>query len=412
MVSTGLVDRDARSSIIGVEWYDVTLDLTGGGDTFRSRTELRFRCLREGAGVLADLDAAGVERISLNGKELAPGDVLRDGHVHLPALAAQNTLRVEAVSNYSAGGTGLQRVRAGAGRRECVYGKGNQGGAPLMFCCFDQPDLRAPITLNVQVPAGWCCRANSPALRRPPDGEAGLWRFAATPAFAPYLVAFCAGPDNVLATARDGSVALSVWAPTSAGEPAPPEATGRADRMLDLVRRSIHHHGHALGLPFPYPKCDLVFVPDLVPLAYTPPGLGLLQERLLDPSVDDSALYLACVVAHETAHSWIGGVLDLRLSEEMWVQEALATYLGRAALELIEPRSSPWDVSESLPDHAYAQDAALVRQLETAIGRRAVMGGLAALLQRHQGGTVTIDDLTREWSAAAGRPVAGWAVRP
>ena len=52
-------EEHARSSTVDVVSYDVFVDLTGEGDTFCSRTELGFRCRRDGASVFADLQAAG-----------------------------------------------------------------------------------------------------------------------------------------------------------------------------------------------------------------------------------------------------------------------------------------------------------------------------------------------------------------
>jgi aminopeptidase N len=198
---------------------------------------------------------------------------------------------------------------------------------------------------------------------------------------------------------------LTVWAPAGAGDPE------RAELVVDLAARSLRHHGHALDVPYPYPKCDLVFVPDLRPLGYTPPGLGLLQDRLLEPGEEEPAAYLACVTAHEMAHAWFGGVVDLGLQSEEWVQEALATYLGRAALEVIAPGTDPWDTATSaaLPDHAYAEDAACFRELEATIGRRGLLGALSALMHGHRFGTVTLDDLVRACLQTTGRDVGGWA---
>ena len=48
------------------------LDLTDGGDTARSRTEIRFRCREQGAATFADLDAIAVHEVVLNGEPLDP----------------------------------------------------------------------------------------------------------------------------------------------------------------------------------------------------------------------------------------------------------------------------------------------------------------------------------------------------
>ena len=117
------------------------------------------------------------------------------------------------------------------------------------------------------------------------------------------------------------------------------------------------------------------------------------------------------VIAHELAHAWIGELTDVRRRDDMWLQEAIATYLSRTAVSEIRSNSSPWAPSASaiLPDHGYADDAEKIRQLEGLIGREGVTLGLGTLLRRHAHGTATEDDLVRCWSEASGRDLRAWA---
>ncbi len=182
-----------RSSLLEVDFYDLAVDLTGGPERFSSRAEVRFRCRQPGNATFADVEAAGVRRAVLNGADLDITGAYQPGRLELPQLAAENTLIVEADFGYATAGAGLHRV-TGADGFACTYSTAYPGGAPRIYCCFDQPDLRAPFTVSVHVPAGWSCVANGPVLSRPADGEAGMWKFAATHPITPYLSSFCAGP--------------------------------------------------------------------------------------------------------------------------------------------------------------------------------------------------------------------------
>jgi hypothetical protein len=97
-----------------------------------------------------------------------------------------------------------------------------------------------------------------------------------------------------------------------------------------------------------------VFVPGFPPLAFSTPDLVTLQDRLLEPSDKKPLRYIACVVAHELAHAWFGGLVDMRHDRDMWLQEALATYIGRSALEETETGSTPMGPGHVLvlPDYA------------------------------------------------------------
>lgn len=393
-----------RGSLIDVQSYDVLVDLTAGSERFWSRTRLIFHCREEGASVFADLRPVMLRQATLNGIRLA-GAIRNPGvRLELPRLARDNELVVEAEFAYAPDGRGLSRVTAGG--LGGVYSKANNGGAARVFCCFDQPDLRAPITLTVHTPTRWWCRANFPTVSRSTDGGTGVWRFATTPPLAPYLFALCAGPPTggpfwATRINSERPIRLTVCAPFTGG------ALVKSDDFADLIDQPLRYYENTLGVRFPYPKLDFVFVPGFPALAYSPPGLAMLQDRLLSPSPRQRELYLALVLAHELAHSWFGGIMDMRDERDGWLQEALATYVSRAALEHTQHGTAPWvpAVSESLPDHAYAKDGALLLQIEDVIGRPALLGGLAALMRTHPHGTVSIDDLARSWSVTSGRDV-------
>ena len=152
-----------------------------------------------------------------------------------------------------------------------------------------------------------------------------------------------------------------------------------------------------------------MFVPALAPLAYSVPGLVVIQDRVLKNQ--QASLYMATVIAHELAHAWIGGLVAMRHREDEWLEEALTTYISRSALAEILPGVTPWaeSTSATLPDYGYAQDAETIRKLEVLAGKNAVIDGLGALLRRHAHGTATKDDLVRYWSAACGHDLRDWA---
>ena len=398
-----------RSSSIDVISYELLLDLTVGAQTFWSRTELSFRCRLDGARTFVDLQPTEIRRVLLNGADVTGRQLHRDGRLELTNLARENTLVVEAEFAYAETGTGLHRLNGEEDRAGCVYSCAHRGGATRVFCCFDQPDLRAPITLAVRAPEGWRCRANSPMVARPADGDEGVWQFAPTLPLAPYHFALCASPEPVSVLGavvdRDPPVLLSAWTPAGTSDPFD------ADLLIELVRRPLRYYEDAFGVPYPYPKCDLAFVPRYGPLAFSPPGLAVLQDQLLKPSENRSDLYLRCVLAHELAHAWIGGLIDLRDEDDMWLQESLATYVSRTALEETYPGSTPWapETSAALPDQAYAENASVLRQLEERIGRPALLCGLADLMRRYSHATISRDDLVRAWSQSSGEDLRSWA---
>jgi len=129
---------------------------------------------------------------------------------------------------------------------------------------------------------------------------------------------------------------------------------------------------------------------------------------VLDEDQDD--LFMATVIAHELAHAWFGGLVTMP-GDQMWLDEALTTYISRTAVAQTIPGATPWATATSamLPDASYASDAAAIRRLEDVIGPQAVLGGLSTLLRRHAHGDAAKEDLIRYWSQASGHDLRGWA---
>jgi aminopeptidase N len=359
--------------------------------------------------------------VTLNGEELDPSLCWRPGQLELRQLADQNVLVVEARFEYAVAGSGLTgrglyRVTDPADGGSCVYSKAYRGGASRIYCCFDQPLLRAPITFSVKVPTGWSCLTNAPAVAEPPGQEAGCWRFLATPPITPGVSSICAGPyrGSSLSCEREQGqpVPVRVLAAKSAARAPQP------DRMRALLERPLRYYERNLGIPFPYPKCDVLFVPGFPGLAFSAPGLiAVREEALSGEQAGRSSLWLPTVIAHELTHAWIGGLANICDADqiEMWLIEALATYVSRTAMAEImagDVAGEDWwagPISDSLPDHAYAGNVAVIKDLELHIGRDAVLAGLASFLRRHAHGQAAKDDLVDCWSQRSGRDLREWS---
>lgn len=389
--------------------YDLLLDLAGDDEsTFFSRAEIRFRCQRPGSSAFADLRAVGVQRAELNGETLNL-TTYRSGRLELPHLSAENTLIVEAEFGYDSARVGLHR-HGETGGGGCVYSKAYPGGAPYIYCCFDEAGLRAPFTVSINAPAGWSCVANGPVVSRPPNGAAGRWKFATTHPIAPYLSSFCAGPFSGPARGWEREQHNAVPVTASALPSSVPALEAAVN--LDMFRQPLSYYQRSLGVPYPYGKCDVVFVPAYRGLAFGAPGLITVKEQVVtEPPKGKHELYLATVIAHELAHAWFGGLIAFLPPEDGWIEETVTSYISRGALEEGFPGAVLWDeaASQTLPDHAYAPDAGKIRQLETLIGRQAVISGLSELLRRHAHGCASKDDLIQCWSRAADLDLRPWA---
>jgi aminopeptidase N len=417
----------ARAALIDVASYDVFADLTAS--PVRSRTEIRFTCAQPGAATFADLTARAVSAV-LNGREVGPPD---DGRLALPGLMAENTLVVEA----EADGDVLIRFTDPADGAGYVLFTGYPTLSPGLFCCFDQADLTATTTLSLMLPAGWECLANGPVVSRPEAGEAGRWRFGPVDGTAPLELTIAAGPYARAWSGTGGSggsVRMSIWCRESLAGTLP-----GLERFAGLARQALEYYERMLGVPCPYPKYDIGFVPRLDALAISMPGLMLVSESLLARMADPDDDFVAVVCAHEVSHLWFGCHISSRWWDDLWLDEAMASYVSYLAMAEAG-MADPWTAlsyrekprayeADALPGRqpvsspvataadamsrpvalTYSKGTAVIRQLAALIGDDALRAGLADYMRRFGGGTASLDDLIGCWSRSSGRDLSGWA---
>ncbi len=420
-----------RARAIDVESYDVFLDLTA--EPVLSRTEVRFRWLRPDAGTFAELRTQGVRSVTLDGVSLPPPD---DGRLRLSRAGGDHAvLVVEAEAGYSQEERGLTRFTDPADGASYVMAYCYPDCGPEVFCCFDQPDLTATFRFEVRVPGGWECVANGQLAGR----EGDVCTFTPVSGMRPYDLTFCAGPFSAAARTQAGGTEVTVRHRRSLLGQA---AVASLPKFTGYARDAIDWYADSLSVPCPYPAYDIVFMPDLAPLALSVPGLMVVNERLLGRPGEAGDQHRAMICAHEVAHLWFGCLVGPRWWDDVWLDEAIATYLSYAALAAIsgvseslswtgfaytgkpaayqadglpsrQPVSSPVSTAAQGRDKPYGilytKGASVIRSLAALIGDDALRRGLSDYLSRFAFSSATLDDLVGCWSRASGQDLAGWA---
>ncbi len=126
------------------------------------------------------------------------------------------------------------------------------------------------------------------------------------------------------------------------------EASGK---LLELLESYF-------GIPCPSEKLDKVALP-LVGFAMENPGLITYGEALLPAKPEQDVVArrrgFTSVAAHEMAHQWFGDLVTMRWWNDLWLNEAFASWMG----ETIENRFRPdWNIRvQALDTKAYAMGA-------------------------------------------------------
>ena len=121
---------------------------------------------------------------------------------------------------------------------------------------------------------------------------------------------------------------MSIWCRRSLAGAIP-----ELDRFAGLARQALEHYERTLGVPCPYPKYDIGFVPRLNATAISIPGLMLVNENLLARMADPDDDLRVMICAHEVAHLWFGcHVISARWWDDLWLDEAMASYVSYLAM--------------------------------------------------------------------------------
>ncbi|MET9679303.1 aminopeptidase N [Streptomyces coeruleorubidus] len=436
-----------RAALIGVDGYEVSLDLrsavgaddTDGPRTFRSVTTVRFRCNEPGASSFADLIAPSVTAVSLNGRDLDPGEVFDGSRITLDDLAADNELVVDAQCAYSRTGEGLHRFVDPEDGEVYLYTQYEPADSRRVFAGFEQPDLKAPFRFEVRAPEGWTVWSNG-------VGELtdGVWRFAETKPISTYITCVVAGPyhyvtDTYSRTFADGTT-LEIPLGALCRKGLAPHFD--AEDVFLVTKQGLDFFHDHFDYPYPFGKYDQAFVPEYNLGAMENPGLVTFREEFIFRGKVTQASYegRANVVLHEMAHMWFGDLVTMEWWDDLWLKESFADFMGEFSLVgatrfvngwvTFANRRKSWayradqlpsthpitadirdlqDAKLNFDGITYAKGASVLKQLVAYVGQDAFLEGARRYFKRHAYGNTRLGDLLSVLEETSGRDMSAWS---
>ncbi|HKP59918.1 MAG TPA: M1 family metallopeptidase [Polyangiales bacterium] len=327
---------------------------------------------------------------------------------------------------------------ASANDRHYAFSQLEAADARRFFPCFDEPAFKARFSVSVTTRSSNTVISNSPIERvEEPDGERSTTYFRPTPLLSTYLVALAVGELSFSEPVFAGDVPIRI-----AHIPGNEHLTAFA---LEAARESLTRLASYFGLDYPYEKLDLVAVPDFEIGAMENAGAVFFRETLL--LVDERSVSLAEkkraaeVICHELAHMWYGNLVTMRWWDDLWLNEAFATWMAfdivakwrpewqmwndfgharNSALHLDAldnthaiycPVHSPAEATQNFDLITYEKGAAVVRMLERYLGPSTFQKGVRRYIKRHRESNTEARDLWRALGEAAGESVER-VVRP
>jgi aminopeptidase N len=410
--------------------YDLRLDVTAP-DSAVGQVTIRF--VRIGAGdLILDFRGRRLRSISANGSPV-PASAFNGNHLRVPARllnAGQNAIEASFVSEIAPTGASIIKVHDPADRSDYLYTLLVPADANQLFPCFDQPDLKARVTLALATPVGWTALANGSLQRADTSGDRVIDHFAETRPLSTYLIAFAAGPWSRFSSTDHGRT-VSVLIRRSRAKEADP------DTLLALQQRALDWMEGYFGRPYPFEKFDFVLAPAFPFGGMEHPGVVMYNEdRFIfrERPTLPRRLGRFSTILHETAHQWFGDLVTMRWFDDLWLKEGFATYMAAKGLNELEPASDAWKTFyQSNKPAAYGVDRtsgttplwqemgnldkaksaygaivynkapSVLKQLNYLVGDSAFQQGVRSFLAAHAYGNATWQDLLGEIGRAAGR---------
>jgi len=316
--------------------------------------------------------------------------------------------------------------------------------ARRMFPCFDEPAYKATYRITAVIDPGLTAISNAPISRSTTDKKTGksTVTFAETAKMSTYLVALVVGKFEATPPVVVAGVPIRVWSIQG--------KTGMSEYAQQFAARLLPFYNAYFGIPYPAQKLDLIAIPDFEAGAMENLGAITFRETLLlvDPKTasTDTRQRVAGVVAHEMAHMWFGDLVTMRWWDDLWLNEAFASWMATKAVDKLMPQWQPWDdfalsrlaalnvdslkstrsihfpvyspeqANEMFDEITYSKGASVLRMLEKYVGEPKFQAGVHRYLEAHKSANASTKDLWAAIESVSGLPVPqvmeGWVNQP
>jgi cytosol alanyl aminopeptidase len=368
---------------------------------------------------LAVRNASGVAEVSFDGM-----------------LAAQD---IELTIDYSAPFNGklqgLYKVKVGNDAYAVTQMEATS--ARYAFPCFDEPRFKTPFDVTLSVPKDEVVIANTRPTGQQ-EAEAGEWKtvtFARTKPLPTYLIALAVGPWDVVEgpPLAANSVRRQALALRGIG------ARGNGPQLkwiLDQTPAIVKYYEDYTQQPYAFDKLDLLGAPDFAAGAMENAGLIVFRDSLLRIDANSpAATYRQSfdVTAHEVAHQWFGDLVTVPWWDDIWLNEAFATWAqGKATVDLKpefggdvsslegtlhamasdsllsarrirQPILNDGDITTAFDGITYQKGAAVLRMFEEWLGKDNYRAAMRQYLASHAFGSGSSDDLIATIAKVSGK---------
>lgn len=213
-------------------------------------------------------------------------------------------------------------------------------GARNAFPSFDEPAFKTPWTFTISVPKGDTAIFNTQETGS--EVLADGWvkhSYAQTRPLPSYLIAFAVGPWEVIEFDAIAKTALRERPIPLRGIAAKGQSQ-RMKYMLGETAKITIALEEYFDFAYPYDKLDLLAAPDFAYGAMENPGLITYRDSLMFADLKSATSLRRGALGthtHELGHQWFGNVVTMPWWDDIWLNEAFATWIAAKIVQQIYP---------------------------------------------------------------------------
>jgi aminopeptidase N len=358
-------EAEGRKMLVDEVFYDLVLALPKG-DEFSGYWKISFTLKSLAYSpeqLFIDFEYQDIYEFSVNGNILDQGEHIRNKRVYLtPEIMnlGKNWITLQYVNTFKKTGTGFHKFIDPVDGLEYSYTQFAIFHAHRVFPCFDQPDLKAMMhlvwitspektvvsnwfeyleKLSEKDPDFWMKFCDSKNMNYIPklfeSGYKIVW-FDLDFYLSTYLFAVIWGPYDIVERhtkirGKDGKFKMRFMCRQSLKE----KAWNLYNHMFDAVVTGIQWYSKFFGTPFPWSKYDQIFCPEFKYGAMENVGaITLMESYIKDERINEVDLtWLQNTVLHELCHMWFGNLVTMKWWDDLWLNEAFATYMSYLCTE-------------------------------------------------------------------------------
>lgn len=429
-------DKLKRSEILSNITYDLNLNLTNTkSKTYTGQVDIEFDISKK-KDLRIDFYQGEILNLKINGKKSEEYSY-NEHYITLDEKGLKKGNNIVSISfkrKFSTTGEGFYHFVDPIDQAEYMYTDFEPFNANTFFPCFDQPDLKAIYKLSVVIPNEWKAITSVLESEIVDAGEFKRWSFPWSKKFSTYIYHLSVGPYHQWKS-RYKSVPLRLFARKSLAQYVDHK------EWFSITRRGMHFFERYFKYPYPFSKYDQILVPDFNWGGMENVGAVTYTERYIFRSEPTKTKRerRANTILHELAHMWFGNLVTMDWWNGLWLNESFATFMAYKALVASTEHKTAWesfynrtkgwaywndqlDITHPIEvpvvdtktaftnfdGITYGKGAAVLKQLEYYVGKRAFRNALRNYFKTHEFGNTNLQDFIGALEASSGKDLSRW----